>query len=133
MDITSDTARLLLDIGTMAAWRGDTIDARTILEGLHLFRQDSPAPQIGQAVALMNEGRDPCAIEVLDEALAVNDDCDVARIYLALACKRSGYDARSRDLCEQVLTANRDVAATELAEMLLKIPAEHASPQSSPV
>jgi Tfp pilus assembly protein PilF len=117
-------AKLLLETGMMAAWGGETSDARTILEGLQLSRPDSPLPAIGLAIAYLNEGRNQLAITVLEDALQMDEECDAARCHLALACKVSGFDDRSRKLCEQVIASGRNPTAMELASTLLAIPTE---------
>ena len=128
MLVTSETVILLYRIGMMAAWRGDTVDARTILEGLQMSRPESPYPSIGLGVACLNEGRIGSAIRALEAGLELEPECDQARWYLALACKVAGYESRSRKLCEEVLAAGRDPIATDLATMLLAIPAGEAKP-----
>lgn len=122
MEVTSDTAKLLLEIGLMAAWRGDTIDARTILEGLQPSRPESPYPNVGLAVAYMNEGRFELAVQVLEDGLVVDEDCEVVLCHLALACKVMGFDDRSNKLCQKVIAAGRDETAVELARMLQGVP-----------
>lgn len=132
MNVTSETAKLLLEIGTMTAWAGDTADARTILEGLQASRPSNPLPAVGLAVAYLNEGRNQLAIMVLEDALQIDENCDAVRWHLALACKLSGLDHRSRELCQQVIAGRRDQAAVELAEMLLSIPTESRETECSP-
>ena len=126
MNVTSETAKLLLEIGEMAAWSGDTNDARKILEGLQASRPDSPLPAVGLAVAYMNEGRNELAMMVLTDALQQDESCDIARWHLALACKLGGLDDRSRKLCQQVIDAGRDETSIQLAEILLAVPTEAA-------
>lgn len=133
MKIDSSIARLLTDVGMMAAWHGDTIDARTILEGLQVFREDSPVLQIGQAVAYMNEGRYESAVHVLEDALEKDKQSDVTLFNLALAYQQCGYNTRSRSLCEEIISANRDATTVELAKMLLSIPVSGVGSQSTPV
>lgn len=132
MNVTSEAAKLLLEIGEMAAWCGDTSDARTILEGLQTSRPDSPLPAVGLAVAYMNEGRNELAITVLEDALQQDENCDVARWHLALACKLHGLDDHSRKLCQQVIADGRDETSIQLAEMLLAIPTEAGSTAPTP-
>ena len=127
MDITSEAARLLTQIGFMAAFRGDAIDARAILDGLQVLRSDSPTPLVGQGIAYMNEGRNQHAIQALSQALEKDERCDFARMLLALANRLCGYDTRSRELCEEIIAAKRDDTSVELAEMLLALPAQEVA------
>lgn len=129
MDVSTDLVRLLFEVGTMAAWRGDTVDARTILEGVRTARPESALPGIGLAVSYMNEGRFSIAAEVLEEALDLDTECDIARTHLALALKLSGFNDRCHSLCNQVVVNDRDATAVELASMLLSIPSD-ASPNA---
>ena len=128
MVATRETVNLLYRIGMMAAWRGDTVDARTILEGLQISRPESSFPCIGLGVAYLNEGRLGSAIRILEAGLELDPECDQARWHLALACKIAGYESRSRQLCEDVLAAGRDPISVDLATMLLAIPAGDGKP-----
>lgn len=132
MNVSTEMVQLLHEVGLMAAWRGDTVDARTILEGLQTSRPESALPAIGLAVAYMNEGRYDAAKEVLESALQKDADCDTARTHLALACKLSGSEDRSRSLCKQVMDAGREKVSVELASTLLDIPAGATSVPSTP-
>ena len=128
MEISAERARLLLEIGLMAAWRGDTVDARTIFTGLQSALPDSPMIDVGLAVALLNEGHRKSAIKVLERALQKDDQCDLAKSHLALACKVAGFESRCNSLCADVIAADRDESAVALAETFLAIPAATTTP-----
>ncbi|MEW4486695.1 HrpB1 family type III secretion system apparatus protein [Thalassoglobus sp. JC818] len=123
MDISQNLSQLMLEIGMMAAWRGETQEARVILDGLKAVRPESASLEVGTAIALLNEGKSGIAMHVLEEALKKDPESSFARYLLALTHKLNGLEDRSRTLCVEVMENSSDDIAADLARSLMQIPA----------
>lgn len=126
MEFSSELVRTLYEIGMMSAWRGDVRDAHTILDGVKSARPESVYPEIGTAVALMNQGRLGSALRVLESARTADPECDQTLWHMALVCKLAGYEDRCHKLCQEVLHHQRDPQAMAIAETLIAVPARDA-------
>ncbi|MCD0457878.1 tetratricopeptide repeat protein [Roseiconus lacunae] len=124
MQLTTEQVRLLFEVGIMAAWQGDTTEARAIMDGIQAARPDSTAPIIGIAISLMNEGDLVQAANVLEQEHQQHPECNDVRLYLAMANKLSGYDDRCQQLCRGLPPEPLDTAIGEVARILCQIPTE---------
>jgi len=117
--LDSREARLLVEVGFLAAAGGDVERADTIFGALQGVRPGRAYPAIGQAVALMNAGRAAVAAVRLEQAHGA-DAIEQAQIdaWRGLALQLSGRQAHSRKVLEQVATQGEGEGRS-LARILL--------------
>lgn len=121
MEASAGIAKLLGEIGMLAAGHGYEKQAVAIFEGLKAVRPASEAPAIGLAVVHLSNGRAEDAVRVLrDEALAVNPGSDLARSFLGLALKAAGRAQESEQLLRDVVAKATDPQAKAMAAAVLK-------------
>jgi hypothetical protein len=118
-----ELARLLGEIGLMAAGYGLNGHATAILEAVGDLSPDSAAPAVGISVLLMNAGRTEEAAEVLERALdrvAERDRPAVTALY-GWALQRAGRGVQSERVLRGLVAASDDKheAAVGLAAALL--------------
>lgn len=115
-----ELVQLLMEVGYVAAGNGFYKEAVVIFEGVRAIRPDSPFPEIGAAVLELNRRRANRAITILrDSALVKDPESDLAKSFLGLALRQAGYTQQSRNLLEEVVAANRDPVAVDMAAALL--------------
>jgi len=115
----ADEAKILSEIGFIAAYWGDILRADTVFDGLALFRPGRAYPLIGKAFVRLQLGR------ALDAALFLekqkiflsDDELDVARAWHGLALKLSGHTHQAQRILNQV--AREMGAGCQLAQSLL--------------
>ncbi|MEW4561503.1 HrpB1 family type III secretion system apparatus protein [Bremerella sp. JC770] len=127
IEIPTSLAKQVLEIGLMAAWQGQTVEARTILNGLKSVRPDASAIEIGIAVSYLNEGRVESAIRVLEKAREAFSECDQTRFYLALAYKLSGLESSCQSICQEISANQADEIAVALSQSLQGVPPVYRS------
>jgi Flp pilus assembly protein TadD len=121
VDIDTDRVQLLMEIGYLAGGHGYPAESETIFEGIRAMRPQSELPVIGLAVAKMNAGHHQEAARILwEEALAINPESDLARSFLGLVLKLSGLQSESRTILEEVVAADRQPEAVNMAKSLLE-------------
>jgi hypothetical protein len=96
-------ARLLTEVGFLAAGRGDVARADAIFGALRLWRPGRAYPWLGLAVARLNAGRADEAVRVL-EGVDCDDAEDTALLqaWRGLALQLAGRLAQSRQVLEKV-------------------------------
>ena len=109
--LDKDDARLLAEIGMMAAGRGDFVHAEAIFEGLRLLRPDRAYPLIGLAVARLNTGRAAEAAQLL-ESVVFNEPEEHALIqgWRGFALQLAGRRAESQRVLCKAATLSGDGA-----------------------
>lgn len=120
MEIEQTRIQMLMEIGFLAAGRGEINAAETIFNGIKALRPESESPLIGLAVARMNAGNNQEAIAILrDRALALNPLSDMANSFLGLALKLEGLNSQADSILEGVVAGNGDPGAVSMARALL--------------
>lgn len=116
--LSPDDARLLTEVGFLAAASGDVLRAERIFGGLTRLRPGRAYPQVGLAVAWMNAGRASDAAVLLEKAQSTDPDeratLDAWRGFALQLAGRSGESRRVLD----TLAASEGDAGT-LARSLL--------------
>ncbi len=120
--MNTETVRVLMEAGYMAAGAGMVKDAATIFAGVQAARPKSEYPVIGLAVTLMSAGEHQGAVDLLTQkALELNPGSCLAKSFLGLALKLAGRSNEARAQLEAVLSnCNNDPAATNMAQSLLQ-------------
>lgn len=115
-----ETVRLLTEVGFLAAGRGMTEDAMTIMAGLKVLRPTRSAAYVGAALAHLNADRAEEAVRVLrEEALpVVVDDVDTVRAFLALALKLDGRPRECAEELDRIAPDSADETALRMARSL---------------
>jgi predicted Zn-dependent protease len=120
LGVSSDLVQLLMEVGYVATGRGLQSRAKAIFNGLIAARPNNELPLIGLAVNELNFGNVGEAAKILVErALVVNPNSEMAKCFLAIAVKALGHEQESKELLQQVLDNCSDPAAKRLAESLL--------------
>lgn len=122
MTAKPELARLLGEIGLMAAGYGLNGHAQAILAAVQDLSPGSAAPVVGTALLLMNAGRNDEAVDLLERALdhVAEHDRPAATAFLGWALQRAGRAAQSERVL-RTLAASKDPdrPAAELAAALL--------------
>ena len=95
--IERDDLRLLVEIGMLAATRGDVAAAKTIFAAVEQERPESAASYVGPALALLFRGRSAEAIEELQRGMPeveVSQQQDL-QAFLGLALRVEGRGSES--------------------------------------
>lgn len=119
---TPELARMLGEIGLMAAGYGLNAHAQAILAAVRDLSPDSAAPAAGTAVLLMNAGRDEEAADVLERALdhVAERDRQAVTALLGWALQRAGRGAQSERVLRGLAASGAgDEPAVQLATALL--------------
>jgi len=92
MSVEPNEARLLTEIGFLAAARGDVRRAQRIFVALERIRPESAAVYVGLASAQMNHGSANDAVRTLDRGLlrVTGEDAPVLHTFRALALQLAG-------------------------------------------
>ncbi|WP_313625259.1 tetratricopeptide repeat protein [Achromobacter sp.] len=123
--LAADDAKLLTEVGFLAAGAGDVARAETIFKALRRLRPAAAYPLIGLAVAWMNTARAPDAVALLESAVMA-DPAERALLdaWRGFALQLAGRNGESRRLLESVAGGEGDGAT--LARGLLGLPQEGA-------
>lgn len=119
--LSADDARLLAEVGFLAAGAGDAARAEIIFNALRRLRPDRAYPVVGLAVAWMNANRAHDAVRLLEGTVAP-DPADRALLdaWRGFALQLSGRRAESVRLLETLATGESEGA--RLARGLLGTP-----------
>jgi len=119
--LAADDARLLTEVGFLAAGAGDAARAETIFKALRRVRPGAAYPLIGLAVACLNSARASEAVALLESAV-IADPAERALLdaWRGFALQLAGRNGESRRLLEAVARGEGDGA--QLARGLLGLP-----------
>lgn len=121
MEIETTLIQLLMEAGYLAGGYGFFEESEKIFDGITAVRPESELPLIGMAVTKMNAGKYEEAARILwDKALKLNPESDLAKSFLGLTLKLSGLIAESQAILKEVLEANKDETAVNMARNLLE-------------
>ena len=116
--ISVDTARMLAQIGLLAAWDGDCISAESIFAVLHAIKPQEPNISICRALILAYKENFDDAHTLLQEVLEahprnVHAKCMLG--YVLFLMEGEGWQA----LFEEVIADGSDPSSIELAKEIL--------------
>ncbi|WP_249279137.1 tetratricopeptide repeat protein [Bordetella genomosp. 5] len=125
--LDADEARMLTEMGFLAAGRGDVQRADAIFQALRTIRPARAYPWLGLAVARLNAGRAPEAVTVLEQGEAVlvgahGDEAVLLAAWRGFALQLAGRNAESLRLLQ--VCARGTGEAASLAQALLGITPE---------
>ena len=120
MQPSTESVQRLMEIGFVAAGNGWLADAEAIFSGVQAARPDSELPLVGRAFIRMNARQHREAAMLLQQAMEKNPESDLAMSFLGATLQMSGMNQASRDVLEQVIEANNNEQAVELAKALLE-------------
>ncbi|WP_260986114.1 hypothetical protein [Bordetella genomosp. 13] len=116
--LDADEARLLTEVGMLAARAGDVARADAIFEALRLVRPGRAYPYIGLALARIAAGRAAEAARLLEQAGSIDAaERSQVQAWLGLALRQAGRAADSRRVLQEAATGQDEGAA--LARSLL--------------
>ena len=114
-------ARMLAEVGMLAAGRGDLKRAETIFGGLRLIRPDRAYPLVGLAVARMNAGHAGDAAQLLEPIrLAEPEEQALVQAWRGFALQLAGRSAESQRVLSVAAASSGEGAM--LARQLLGLP-----------
>jgi len=121
--LDAQDARLLTEVGMLAAGAGDVKRADAIFGALRQLRPGRAYPLVGLAVARMNAGRAIEAARLLESDAALDDagERTLAQAWRGLALQLAGRGEASRRLLTE--TAGLPGAGARLARQLLGLDA----------
>jgi Flp pilus assembly protein TadD len=103
--LAADDARLLTEIGFLAASQGDIVKADAVFDGLVQVRPGRAYPWVGKALARLHAGRADEAARFLEQQMPKmhgEDEASLLQAWWGLALQVSGHAARAQMLLEQV-------------------------------
>nr|WP_275300502.1 hypothetical protein [Achromobacter xylosoxidans] len=109
--LSAEDARLLAEVGFLAAGGGDSLRAETIFNALRRLRPDRAYPVVGLAVAWMNADRASDAVRLLEGAvLADLAEQVLLDAWRGFALQLAGRRAESRRLLETLVDGETEGA-----------------------
>ncbi|CAB3873363.1 MULTISPECIES: hypothetical protein [Achromobacter] len=94
--LEADDAKLLTEVGFVAAARGDVARADLIFGALRMLRPGQAYPLVGLAVARLNAGQAGEAVTLLEQACRGNiDDRELLQAWRGFALQLDGKAAQS--------------------------------------
>ncbi|SAI69983.1 Flp pilus assembly protein TadD%2C contains TPR repeats [Bordetella ansorpii] len=116
--LDADEARLLTEVGMLAARAGDLARADAIFNGLRAVRPGRAYPYIGLALARIARGRADEAVQLLEHAVLADDaERAQAQAWRGLALQLAGRAAESRKVLQDAAAQPNEGGA--LARSLL--------------
>lgn len=121
--LSADDARLLTEVGFLAAASGDVLRAERIFGGLARLRPGRAYPSVGLAVAWMNAGRPADAVLLLEKTQATDpEERATLDAWRGFALQLAGRSSESRRVLDTL--AAQDGDAGRLARGLLGLAQE---------
>lgn len=119
--LEADDARMLAEVGMLAAGRGDLARANVIFGGLRLARPDRAYPLVGLAVARMNAGSAGEAAQLLEPVrLDEPQEQALVQAWRGFALQLAGRSAESQRVLADAAASSGEGAV--LARQLLGLP-----------
>jgi Flp pilus assembly protein TadD len=116
--LSPDDARLLTEVGFLAAASGDVRRAERIFDGLARLRPGRAYPLVGLAVAWMNAGRAAEAVAMLEKAQTADpEERATLDAWRGFALQLAGRASESRRVLDTLAVEDSD--AGRLARSLL--------------
>ena len=119
-DITSDEARLLLDIALMATGRNRFKSAETILSALDGFRPRSEQLAVARMILAISKGEMQEAVDFADGiALADHLDSAMIKAFKGMALLRLERYSEAMNVLAEAAAQTDDPAAAQLAKDMM--------------
>ena len=120
-DLTTDEARLLLNVALMATGANRFQSAAKIFAVLEKFRPSSPSVSIGKAILLISAQKYAEAVEYIDgEALGKFPDNAMLFAFKGMALKKAGREQEASEALFKASEQTVDPAAAQLAKGLME-------------
>ncbi|THF57273.1 tetratricopeptide repeat protein [Pseudothauera rhizosphaerae] len=119
-ELGAEEVRSLVAIGFHGALNGKPQAALRLFEALAELRPEQPFPLIGQALALIGEGKPETAVQLLERSppeLAKHHD--TISVFLGLALRLARREHQARSVLTAVAEGEGDEQARRLARQLL--------------
>ena len=114
-------AKLLTEIGFIAAYRGDVARTDAIFDALASIRPGRAYPWVGKALARFHVGRANEAAQFLEQVASTDEDeAALLQAWRGLALQLSGHAGQARTLLEQLTSGTGP--GHVLARSLLGLP-----------
>lgn len=112
-------AKLLSEIGFIAAYRGDVVLADAVFDSLARLRPNRAYPWIGKSLARFHKGKADEAAALLERQIPqmAADEIGVLQAWRGMALQLSGHTSQAQTLLEQVAAVpgpGRDLARSLL-------------------
>ena len=117
MHPSTESVQRLMEIGFVAVGNGFFADAESIFSGVQAARPNSELPMIGRAFIRISAGRHHEAVQILQQALEINPESEMAMTFLGAALQFLGLSQASEGVLRQVQGSGE---AVELAKSLLE-------------
>lgn len=118
--LDADDARLLAEVGFLAAGRGDVAHADAIFQALRAVRPGRAYPWLGLAVARLNAGNADEAVRLLEQGEAsVAAERGLLAAWRGLALQLAGRKAESTRLLQTCAESRQGGEGAVLARSLL--------------
>lgn len=120
VDITSDEARLLLDIALMAIGGNRFQSAEKILSALEAFRPNSEQPAVARLILEISRGDFESALRFADtQALVNHPDSAMLKAFKGMALLRMGRVAEAQAPLQEAAAQSDDPVAAQLAKDMM--------------
>lgn len=128
-----DDVQLLIQVGFLAAGRGQVAAALRIFEALAVLRPDQAFAFVGMGSALMNAGRAAEAVQRLQAvSLPPGAEADMLDSFKAVALQLAGRHSESRSLLRQLLLRAGQAAPSPGARLAARLLGEASDMQPRP-
>lgn len=119
-DITSDEARLLLNIALMAVGRNRFQSAEKILTALEAYRPNSEQLAIARLILFISRGEFDEGLEFADkDALVKHPHSEMLKAFKAMTLLRLERKDEATELLQRVASQNSDSVAAQLAKDMM--------------
>lgn len=123
--LDADDARILAEVGFLAAGRGDVAHADAIFQALRALRPGRAYPWLGLVVARLNAGRADEAVRLLEQGEAsAAAERGVLAPWRGLALQLAGRNAESTRLLQTCAQGREGDEGVALARSLLGLETE---------
>ncbi len=132
--LTPEDIRLLTQVGFIAAGQADVIRAERIFGALARLRPARAFAPVGRAMALLNAGRAPEAVQALQQArpgMQAGEDADTLAAFLALALQLDGRSSESRRTLHFLLETAAPGADNDGLRLARRMLGEPSSPSTA--
>lgn len=119
-DLLADEAKMLSEIGFIAAYHGDVASADAVFDGLAGMRPGRAYPWIGKALGCFAIGRSDDAVLFLEHQkgfMTDPDELDLMQVWHGMALQLSGHQSQAHTLLNKV--ANGSGPGRDMAKSLL--------------
>ena len=121
MEIDSKLLKLMMEIGFLAADKGQLAEAETIFYGVSKARPNSAYPYVGAGYVAMNKNEFEKAIAILRNAPHQDaKEKELSGGFLGMALKFAGYNEEAHRLLSDIKENGVNNTAVKMASVLLE-------------